>query len=43
MQGYDPYQIKSKLVNYIVNYFLLPLSPLTKEGFKVYESLEPYN
>ena len=27
----------------IVNYFLFSLSPLTKEGLKMYESLESYN
>ena len=38
---FPPVQWRSQPI--IVNYFLFSLSPLTKEGFKAYESLEPYN
>ena len=38
---FPPVQWRSQPI--IVNYFLFPLSPLTKEGFKTYESLESYN
>ena len=39
---FPPVQWRSQPI--IVNYFLFPLSTLTKEGlFKAYESLEPYN
>ena len=55
IQWYDPYQIKkgefsgdiSKFPpvqrHSQVNYFLFPLSSLTKEELKAYESLESYN
>ena len=38
---FPPVQSQSQPIK--VNYFLFSLSPLTKEGFKAYESLESYN